>query len=98
MLFRSETDELIIIKTDIKSKDLIHTFVQYQVYHPYDLIPLDLSVCDTVKININVPIKLDESVSTLYDYMKDRGYNFLMKVIHFIQIYAQLIHHKMGQI
>ena len=71
----NKSDQLIILKTDIKSKDLVHTYVQYQVYHPYDLKPLNLSVCDTQTISINAPINLEQSVSDLYDHLKEQGYN-----------------------
>ena len=68
-------EDLIILKTDIKSSDLSKTFVQYQVYNPYDLTPLKLDICKEEKIIISAPVKLDESVSTLYDSLKESGYN-----------------------
>jgi hypothetical protein len=74
-----ESDNLIILKTDIKSTDLSKTFVQYQVYHPYDLKLLELSLCDNEKIIIKAPAKLDESTSSIYDSLKQSGYNLFNK-------------------
>jgi hypothetical protein len=74
-----KSDDLIILKTDIKSTDLSKTFVQYQVYHPYKLIPLELSLCNNEKIIVKAPAKLDESTSSLYDSLKQSGYNLFNK-------------------
>jgi hypothetical protein len=68
-------DSLIIIKVDTKSEDLTQTYVQYQVYDPRDLTPLDLSICKGVQININTPVVLDNTTSNLYDKLKESGYN-----------------------
>ena len=70
-----EDEDLIILKTDIKSSDLTQTYVQYEIYHPIDLTPLELSVCDDVTVSINAPVKLDDSISSLYINLKNSGYN-----------------------
>ena len=67
--------DLIIFKTDIKSIDLTQTYVQYEVYHPIKLIPLDLSICKGVQVSINAPIKLDNSTAYIYENLKKSGYN-----------------------
>ena len=69
------TDSLIIIKVDTKSEDLTQTFVQYQVYDPRDLTPLNLSLCQGVQISISTPVVLDNATSSLYDQLKESGYN-----------------------
>ena len=68
-------EDLIILKTDIKSSDLSQTYVQYEIYHPFDLTPLELSVCDNITVSINAPVKLDDSISSLYINLKNSGYN-----------------------
>ena len=68
-------DSLIIIKVDTKSEDLTQTFVQYEIYDPRDLSPLNLSICQGVQININAPVVLDNATSNLYDQLKESGYN-----------------------
>ena len=70
-----EDDDLIILKTDIKSTDLTQTYVQYEIYNPIDLTPLDLSICKDATISINAPVKLDDSTSSLYENLKKSGYN-----------------------
>ena len=70
-----EEDSLIIIKVDTKSEDLTQTFIQYQIYNPRDLSPLNLSICNGVQININTPVVLDNATSNLYDKLKKSGYN-----------------------
>ena len=68
-------EDLIIFKTDIKSEDLTQTFVQYEIYDPRDLTLLDLTKCKNMKISVNSPVKLDSSTSSLYDILKESGYN-----------------------
>jgi len=70
-----DEDSLIIIKIDTKSEDLTQTYVQYQIYDPRDLSPLNLSICNNMKININTPVFLDNATSNLYDKLKESGYN-----------------------
>ena len=70
-----ESYPLIIIKVDTKSEDLTQTYVQYQIYDPRGLTPLDLSFCKGVQININTPVVLDNETSNLYDKLKESGYN-----------------------
>ena len=66
---------LIMFKTDIKTEDLSQTFVQYEIYDPRNMTLLDLSVCKDMKISISTPVKLDASTSSLYDSLKDSGYD-----------------------
>ena len=67
---------LIMFKTDIKTKDLTQTYVQYEIYDPRNMtIHLDLSICKDMKIIVNSPIKLDISTSHLYDNLKESGYD-----------------------
>ena len=66
---------LIVFKMHIKSEDLIQTYVQYKIYNPVDLTPLNLTVCKNMKISVNAPINLDSSTSSLYDNLKDSGYD-----------------------
>ena len=71
----SENYSLIIVKTDIKSEDLSSTYVQYDVYNPITLKPLNLSFCDKVKIEVNVPVNLAQETAALYDSLSESGYN-----------------------
>ena len=64
---------LVVFKIDIKTKELVQTYVQYELYDPRNMTILDLSICD--KISIDTPIELDSSTSDLYDNLKESGYD-----------------------
>ena len=70
-----QDESLIIYKIDIKTEDLTQTYVQYEIYNPLNLEILDLSLCKDVKISISTPVKLDNSTSSLYDSLKNSGYD-----------------------
>ena len=68
-----EYEELIILKVDIKYN--ISIYVQYEVYDPIRLVKLDLNICKDSQISINLPVKLDNNIQTLYDSLDESGYN-----------------------
>ena len=50
--------------------------VQYEIYNPITKQKItDLSVCDNDKINIYVPINLDNQTLTIYKDLKNQGYD-----------------------
>ena len=69
------TEDLIVFKIDMKSEDLTQTYVQYEIYDPRNFTVLNLSVCKDMKISVSTPVKLDSSISDLYDILKDSGYD-----------------------
>ena len=71
----SESDELIVIKTDIKSEDLSSTYVQYEIYNPIYLTKISLEVCEDISISVSVPVNLDESIKSNYYSLSQSGYN-----------------------
>ena len=70
----SDEEDLIIYKTDIKTSDLSTTYVTYEVYDS-NLNKLNLSICSSVQIVINVPVQLDENLDGLAKSLEDSGYN-----------------------
>ena len=68
-------DSLIIYKIDIKTSDMSQTYVQYEIYNPKNFSLLDLSICDDLKISISAPVLLNNYTSSLYDSLKESGYN-----------------------
>ena len=68
-------EPLIIYKIDLKYQELHKTFVQYEVYNPINLELLDLSICKDTTIIINSPVQLNDMTSTLYDSLKESGFN-----------------------
>ena len=72
-------ESLIIYKSDIKSENYLSTFVQYEIYHPDTLVPLNISDCSEEQISISVPVNLNEETMKLYDSLSSSGYNLLDK-------------------
>ena len=71
----SDDESLIIFKTDTKSYDLSATYVQYEIYNPYNLQQLNLSDCNEVTITVNIPVNLDSTTIELYESLNNAGYN-----------------------
>ena len=71
----SKSDSLIIFKMDAMNINLTSTFIQYEIYEPYEYKMLNLSLCDEVKIEINNPIKLNNNTISLYQSLNNFGYN-----------------------
>ena len=69
-------EHLIIYKIDIQSDDLFTTYVQYKIYNPLNLQPLDnLTVCSKETISISVPVNLNNDTKALYNSLNNSGYN-----------------------
>ena len=68
-------ESLIIFKVDVKVINISTTYVQYEVYSPLDLHPLNLSVCEDISININVPVDMDSQIELYYCSLNESGYN-----------------------
>ena len=71
----SESDSLLMIKSDFKSTDKYSTNVQFELYHPVTKIKLNMSYCDDVEIKINTPSNLENNTIDLYESLLDSGYN-----------------------
>ena len=63
----NDNETLIIFKVDIYEEGLNMPIVVYEVYHPRNYSRLDLSICEEYKINILVPVSINESELYLYD-------------------------------
>ena len=71
----SYDDLLIMFKIDIKSENNLNTYVQYELYNPYNLKRLNLSICNKSEIIINIPAELDSETATLFESLSSYGYN-----------------------
>jgi len=49
--------------------------IQYEVYNPLTYEKLNLSICQDLKININVPLELSDEVIALINNIIEQGYN-----------------------
>ena len=70
-----EGESLIIYKTDIKSDNLMTTYVLYEIYHPITLEKLDLKLCLEDTISITVPVNLNNETLNLIQSLNNSGYN-----------------------
>ena len=50
----------IIFKTDIYQEGLLMPIVEYEIYHPYTLQKIDLDICKNDKINVYLPVTINE--------------------------------------
>ena len=66
---------LIIFKSDIKNDDLSVTYVQYEIYEPYNFSKLPLEPCNKVNIVVNVPVYLNSFDLSQYERAEEAGYN-----------------------
>ena len=71
----SDNDNLIVLKTDIKSEDLSSTYVQYEIYNPITLKKVSMDICKDIPISVSVPVSLDESTKSVFDSLSQSGYN-----------------------
>ena len=70
-------ESLIIYKSDLMKDNSISSYVQYEVYNPNNLEPLNLSLCSEEEISISVSINFKNNTKTLYDSLIKSGHNFL---------------------
>jgi len=76
----NENETLIIFKIDVYKDGLLMPVIEYEVYHPTEFYKLDLSVCDDLKIEISLPVFINEE--ELYkhdpssDYYNDKCYSY----------------------
>ena len=74
-------DDLVILKYENENSisNGNEKSVQYEVYLPNSNIKLNLSICSNTKINIYVPVKLNEKTQKLYEDLKEQGYDLFDK-------------------
>ena len=76
--YNLQDDEiLLILKLDMFKKDSTIPIVEYEIYNYNNSEKLNLEVCNDVKINIYVPIQLDNKTIYLYNNLNQSGYNLL---------------------
>ena len=74
----SKTDSLLIFKIDIYKEGLLMPIIEYEIYHPYTLEKLELDICSEEKIQISVPVTINEEDILKHDpnsdYYNDKCY------------------------
>ena len=78
----SNNQQLIILKTDIFEKDALIPRIEYEVYSK-ELKQLNMSFCNNVKINICIPMIIDENEEFKYnissEYYNDKCFSYTTK-------------------
>ena len=67
--------KLIILKFEKLINDSSKKNVQYEVYEPINKTKLDLSICQNTRIDIYIPIDLDDKIESLYNDLRQYGYD-----------------------
>ena len=68
-------DYILILKVDIYLSNSTNIVLKYEVYNPYTLTKLDLSICNKAKINTLVPFSLTGKNVDLFSELNDLGYD-----------------------
>ena len=71
---------LLILKMDIYKEGLLIPIIEYEVYNIETKEKLDLNICKDVKININIPVNIEENnlfkYNSSHEYYNDICYNY----------------------
>ena len=74
--YKLKDDEvLLILKLDLFKKNSSTPLVAYEVYNYNNSEKLNLEYCNNIKINVFVPIQLDNQTIYLYNNLNSSGYN-----------------------
>ena len=71
----NRNSSLIIIKFEKITNISLERTIQYEVYEPYNISRLDLSICNNMTINIYSSVTLSDGLLNLYDDLKNKGYD-----------------------
>ena len=72
----NKNDSLIILKSENKSKiKSSEKNIQYELFDPYNLTKLNLSLCKGSNINLYIKMELSEVNKKIYEQMKEKGYD-----------------------
>ena len=76
ILKENKNKSFIILKTDIKSEDLLSTYVLFELYDSENTTnKVDLEICKDIQIQISVPKILDNETLFYYVNLNEFGYN-----------------------
>ena len=68
-------DSLLIIKYEKISNISSERSFQFEIYEPYNLTKLNLSICFNTTIDLYTPVILSQKLQNLHEELKDMGYN-----------------------
>ena len=67
-------DTLLIFKMERYIEGLLIPFIEYEIFHPITKKRLNLDECENLKIHMNIPVSINESILYQYD-LNDSYYN-----------------------
>jgi surface protein len=70
----SETDQLIILKLDIRDPISNAINIQYEIFNPKNYKKISLDICRNIPIKIITPVITNDALIDLIDNLKDEGY------------------------
>jgi hypothetical protein len=70
-----QNSSLIILKYEKLTGVGSEKSIQYEVYNPISYEKLNLSPCDDIDIDIEIPVQVDEEIEKLYKDLKENGYD-----------------------
>ena len=62
---------LLVLKIDVLTEGFLVPKIEYEVYHPISLEILNLSICEDTKIDLAIPVSINESNLYMYDSKSD---------------------------
>ena len=63
---------LLVLKVDIYEKGILIPIIEYEIYNSKTKEKLDLSICNNIKVHINIPVNIDEN--NLFKYNPNHEY------------------------
>ena len=63
----TQEESLLIFKVDVYEEGLIIPIVEYEIYHPYTLEKVDMEICEKEKVQISLPVDINEEDIDKYD-------------------------------
>jgi hypothetical protein len=76
---------LIFLKFEKLTKEASEKNVQFEVYNPNNKSQLDLSICYSTPVNLYMPVTLNEKTQSLYNNLKESGYDLFNENDSFYQ-------------
>ena len=70
-----DIDYILILQLDVFLSNSTNIVMKYEVYNPYTLERLDLSVCDDMTIDVYLPYSIPDEDLDLYIKLKELGYD-----------------------
>ena len=72
----NDDEALIIFKMEYYFDDFLIPITEYEIFNPRTKEKLELNICNNIKINITIPVEIDENIIYKYDpnseYYKDK--------------------------